>query len=290
MGDLLYYYCGGGREAVVELLVSLYSLLQLHPNPSFQVAIGLDRESVECFDLGAAEADPRLVVKVLDAHVSPDAPEQPHTSHVINRWRALRLFDYQRAIILDIDTIVSRRLDPLFAAIHPDPEYFTTFAGITSRVPKWTKHRRFYDAITTEYDAKPLYCNIGMHAVHSDWPHVDRLIDYVCRMDAFKRQKRIGRAFVEEYAINLILLTSGRRVHFPCAAIRKAPADEPPPDQEIPHAWHFIFGRAPRCSLWRSMLQRAMEDEFLNLGVLWDEAATEQEYRDEPNEKGASSE
>ncbi len=222
MADLLYYYCGGGDQAASELAVSLHSLLQTNPARSFEIGVGLDRQAAQRLDLDRLRNTPGVIVKVLDEELSVDAQQDPHTFHVINRWRCLQLFQYERAIILDIDTIVNRPLDRLFDQVHADASYFNTFSSLRTNDRQWSKHKVYYEATGASFPEEPLYCTIGMHAVRAGWPHVDEVISYCGAMDAKKRALRRRKVFVEEYSINLVLLRNGRKVHFPMSAIRKA--------------------------------------------------------------------
>lgn len=260
--DLLYLYCGGNRQAVLELLVSAHSLVETNPHRTFRIGIGLDRESAQLLDLAAVQRTPGTEVQILDDQLPSQPQHERHTLHVVNRWRCLRQFAFERAIILDIDTVVTRPLDELFPNIHPDVEYFTTFTRFAGRDRRWRKHMAFYNSVGTPYLlSSPLYCAIGMHAIRSGWPHVDDVIAYCKAMDQFKRRHRKRRAFVEEYSINLVLLQNGAKVHFPLNAIRKARGFSGISSDQ-PYAWHFILGRARSNPLWQASLSAVRDTNF----------------------------
>lgn len=200
----------------------------------------------------------------LDRRSRPMAPTITHdTLSIVGD--AYPLFSFERAIILDIDTTVNRSLDVLFDDVHPDPDYFTTFVRFSNSDHKWDKHVRFYDSAASEYEVNRLYCSIGMHAVHREWPHFERVVKYIDKMAKFKHEHGVRRAYVDEYSVNLISLQNGGKIHYPRQAIRKGRKASMTKREDVPFVWHFILGRTHCNPFWSQALRNAAEDDFLQI-------------------------
>jgi hypothetical protein len=242
MDNLWYFYCGGTR--IIELVVALHSTRKFWKG---RIGVALDPISQPL--LSQIPAD--IEVKVL-----PYAARNG-TEHMQQRWRGIKLFDYDRVVASDMDVIVNRDASGCFEVMHPGLEYITTYSGMNVMPEERSSLKNRFKTFNPNIrPGNQIYVNMGLFGLNQGYPHIDEFISICPHFQG-------SRCMAEEYAISYICQVNGHKAFWPRNDVF---VNRTRVYKSNPVVWHAILGRFRVSGQWRKEWFECKREDYMGVG------------------------